>query len=372
METPSSRRPTSPSLSDCSSSRSSVRINPHRRKQTRAQDQLQRRVRALVSPSLHSVVSSATTKTSSSSGSNSTITQGSFSERRPSMNHDPTGRSRKRERRHRLSKVPSSESVNVFKYLDQGSPEQQLDDGWQSSHSSSGENESHEPPRLPPGATPSRSSSASPVSHRKLVRPVVWQTQDPLHSDSGISMRSSSIGSTDRSTTSHNHVTGKRSSKMSLHQRDPGACATIDDSRPPMSIEQKPEAHEPLAIPPYPNTALMSYGPMYPEMRPYYLDPGDDSMRNRMATSNAHNRLASRLSQRGPTPDQSPPQLYRKFHELNHRIALHLQGEISELEKTLKEVDQRIEANPSEWRSLEFDRTDILGRIFAKINQYSE
>ncbi|KAL6167756.1 hypothetical protein ACJQWK_07160 [Exserohilum turcicum] len=81
--------------------------------------------------------------------------------------------------------------------------------------------------------------------------------------------------------------------------------------------------------------------------------------------------------------------VYRKFEHLNHRVLLHLQDETCELEEELRRLDECIAhlspkdpsgyAYPASRRNdaryggeLHFKRTELLGRIFQKLEQYSE
>lgn len=80
--------------------------------------------------------------------------------------------------------------------------------------------------------------------------------------------------------------------------------------------------------------------------------------------------------------------VYRKFEYLNHRILLHLQDEICELEEQLRHLDELIaqmipdspggSKTPSSRRGeawagheLHYRRTELLGRIFVKTEQYN-
>ncbi|KAF2174133.1 hypothetical protein M409DRAFT_62270 [Zasmidium cellare ATCC 36951] len=81
--------------------------------------------------------------------------------------------------------------------------------------------------------------------------------------------------------------------------------------------------------------------------------------------------------------------LYRKFEFLNHRILLHLQDELSELEEQLRTVDEiiaQMEPLPSTGQKrppasrrgdafsgseIHHQRTALLGRIFLKTEQYN-
>lgn len=101
--------------------------------------------------------------------------------------------------------------------------------------------------------------------------------------------------------------------------------------------------------------------------------------------------LASRLSTAGAPAADAPvePQLkpiYRRFEPLNHRLLLHLQDELCELEEQLHRLDTADTQNrrlqngilPASRRAdsqtpgeLQWHKTDILGKIGFKLEQYS-
>ena len=78
--------------------------------------------------------------------------------------------------------------------------------------------------------------------------------------------------------------------------------------------------------------------------------------------------------------------IYRKFEMLNNRMLLYLQDEISEMEDQLRELDDAIAheertngTRPASRRAearlpsqLQWHRLDLLGRSFAKVEQYSK
>ena len=78
--------------------------------------------------------------------------------------------------------------------------------------------------------------------------------------------------------------------------------------------------------------------------------------------------------------------IYRKFEMLNNRMLLFLQDEISEMEEQLKELDDAITHEEQSYfgrsasrraeaklpSQLQWHRLDLLGRSFAKVEQYSE
>jgi hypothetical protein len=101
-----------------------------------------------------------------------------------------------------------------------------------------------------------------------------------------------------------------------------------------------------------------------------------------------YEQLASRLTAQGP--DRSGPYIravYRRFELLNHRLLLHLQDELCELEEQLHRLDTADTQNrrlqngilPASRRAeaqaggeLQFHKTDVLGKIGFKLEQYSE
>ena len=80
---------------------------------------------------------------------------------------------------------------------------------------------------------------------------------------------------------------------------------------------------------------------------------------------------------------------YRKFEQLNHRVLLHLQDEISVLEEELRQLDQEIaDASPGAQtghrhpasrrgdaqfgNDLHHARNKVLGDVFLKLEMYSK
>lgn len=97
-----------------------------------------------------------------------------------------------------------------------------------------------------------------------------------------------------------------------------------------------------------------------------------------------YEELALELS----TTESSVKPLYRKFEYLNHRILLHLQDEVSEMEESLRSMDEFIaqldpalvegQRTPASRRNeafrgsdLHYKRTQLLGNIFMKTEQYN-
>lgn len=117
------------------------------------------------------------------------------------------------------------------------------------------------------------------------------------------------------------------------------------------------------------------------ENRPPVPDAPELSQR----TIAGYEMLAVELS----SPSSPVKPVYRKFEYLNHRLLLHLQDELAELEEQLRTIDEVIaqtasEANegktsPASRRGdayygaeIHHRRTSLLGRIFVKSEQYNK
>lgn len=140
-----------------------------------------------------------------------------------------------------------------------------------------------------------------------------------------------------------------------------------------------------------PNTAVLP--PFHHALQPphYQSQPiGPDLTKTTVV---GYELLADKLTELSKNEDDVPGQnkvvpMYRKFEQLNHRVLLHLQDEISELEEELRQLDECIAQSsprsdtghvyPASRRGearygseLHYKRTDLLGRIYLKLGQYS-
>lgn len=101
-------------------------------------------------------------------------------------------------------------------------------------------------------------------------------------------------------------------------------------------------------------------------------------------SSRRRNSRASAMSEPDDLPAIQP--IYRRFEALNHRLLLHLQDELSELEEQLHRLDTADTQNrrmsncilPASRRAefmaggeLQWHKTDVLGKIGYKLGQYS-
>lgn len=150
--------------------------------------------------------------------------------------------------------------------------------------------------------------------------------------------------------------------------------------QPPVSVPGMPGQH--AALHPYPAQPPPHYQPKVPT---------SDVSR---ATVAGYELLANKLSEpvkgsKSPRRNGNIVPMYRKFEHLNHRVLLHLQDEVCELEEELRDLDECIvqmsprdesgHAYPASRRGdaeygseLHYKRTELLGRIFQKLGQYSK
>ncbi|KAF2687807.1 hypothetical protein K458DRAFT_170556 [Lentithecium fluviatile CBS 122367] len=147
------------------------------------------------------------------------------------------------------------------------------------------------------------------------------------------------------------------------------------------------------ARPPMPAPSVMVPAPplQYPAHPPHQPYPRGTDLRR--TTVVGYELLADRLCEgskvkrRHPNEDAVVP-MYRKFEQLNHRVLLHLQDEISELEEELRYLDECIAhcsprngaglVHPASRRGdarygseTHSRRTELLGRIYLKLGQYN-
>ena len=122
--------------------------------------------------------------------------------------------------------------------------------------------------------------------------------------------------------------------------------------------------------------------PRAPNQGPFMYPPRPDR-----PPLTGYELLASRLSTRTGHIRSALKPMYRRFETLNHRLLLHLQDELCELEEQLHRLDSNDTQNrrlqncilPASRRAeqqsgseLSWVRLDILGKIGFKIEQYSK
>ncbi|CAD6455781.1 d10bc7e1-38fd-4f2e-a9d9-bbe929389889 [Sclerotinia trifoliorum] len=340
----------------------------------------------LTSPSMISNVTSLTATTnnsSSSSGSNSTVTQASITKRSTS------GKEAEAKVESLSPAVPSP--PNVFAYLQEDSDEEE------------GEQEGKKEEEK------DHSSKCLFNNGNKDFTPVS-RPHTPEEHPSGPSSVSSSLHSgdfsapeadidTDRSTSPERSVNGQENLRVTTNSKD----ASIKLASQMAAANQRqnyygaapsfgpPKSHHRTDSNPVSPSELETPRNQHPPKHvPSQIDP----------TITGYELLASRLSSSSHSgsdtvvEDRIKP-MYRKFEALNHRLLLHLQDEISELEEQLQRLDKAdtesrrlrhtgngnfgIDVIPASRRAseqmggdLQWHKMDILGRIGYKLAQYNQ
>lgn len=351
-----------------------------------------------LNPSALSVLSSLTSASERSSGSNSTITQQSYNRRNTRKGNI---------RRHRQSAASAMPAVA------ERSPESGLSgkeiipispkDDDSTTHSSRYTASDSEAPETPS----SRSTFPSPTMTRNPSHSVDGDPSDDVETDVRGASRYSPLdehtnhANDDRRLDSPQYLqrrassSGRRYNSLPAEDIDGGLDNEYTESGDAASSDRVSHhyrgratlAHEHVSYPPSPS---QYHAPLHSSSDAYaYLDnqdghlpPAPEAPDLSKTTLTGYELLARELSDR---PHNITP-LYRKFEYLHHRVLLHLQDELSELEEHLRITDEFLTqlarndsgspANPAsrrkEWYSGDHRRTDLLGRIFQKQEQYSE
>jgi hypothetical protein len=245
-------------------------------------------------------------------------------------------------------------------------------------------------------------SRASLVEKRTKNKPVTQQDQfsphdesdldsDPrsFHSDSGISINDSTVGSfndvgSDHDPSKLNRALGTR---LGTLEEEQGPA----QYQPSLTEQSQHPSNEPIS---------QELDEDHPEW--YYWggsQPGeiasapgmeiDPESENTESKPSGYDLLATYLCSLQDPSEATLPPIYRRFARLNHRILLQLQDEIAEMEEDLELMDRADareraarhgRAAPAsrrrdwQWRGSELHarRLELLGRIYLKVEQYSK
>ena len=150
------------------------------------------------------------------------------------------------------------------------------------------------------------------------------------------------------------------------------------------NINETPEAyytsiqHKTPEIAQYPRTPTsQSFSP--PTSQPVQEGPYKERNVPSKLGRSGYDQLASSIDSKN---EQFLQPIYRKFGNLNNRMLLYLQDEISEIEETLRELDKQENQyngdRPASRRAearfpshIQWYRMDLLNKSFAKVEQYS-
>ncbi|TAQ88696.1 hypothetical protein B7494_g2983 [Chlorociboria aeruginascens] len=334
----------------------------------------------LTSPSMVSNLTSLTTstnKSSSSSGSNSTVTQASLTKRSNSG------------KRSESTEVPLSPAVpdppDVFAFLENEGAVETLN-----GHDGENEHEQHEnAPRWLPEPAQNDYPRSSLPTHLTTTHTSGSSASSSFHGDDF--SEPPADNDTDRSTSPERSVRGhedekeptapadRASAKIAAQMAAAQQRQNMFGAAPSFGTPQMPRGNDP-----YPNVPPTTLHPRHVyQMKPQIVQ------RPEKLPVTGYELLASRLSthsSNGSDGSTIKP-MYRKFEALNHRLLLHLQDEISELEEQLRRLDsadtqsRRMDRHivPASRRAaaqaggeLQWLKTDTLGRIGYKLAQYNQ
>lgn len=179
--------------------------------------------------------------------------------------------------------------------------------------------------------------------------------------------------SPDSSVTTESPITGKRQLEISH----------------PESFYRASRDHTSLHRPPLPPSP-----PRSPEDSPHRESPVKRRHSSAPQVSSGYGFLASRLTRSAAEEKAGFSPLYRRFENVNHRILLHLQDEISQMEEDLHALDEyeemhrvataeqegtkpppgsrRLDVQSQVYSSLHYRRMDLMNALMQKTEQYSK
>jgi hypothetical protein len=314
-----------------------------------------------------SLLSAVTTSSSGSSGSGSTITQESISRPRhkapkgkrvPDMEERTSAKGLSTSRRTR-----GGSGVDVFAFLDSNQSRTSL--------------AQRSPPKTPASSQDDIKASVQDDSD-------VESNGRSFHSDSGISINDTASDHESPKTmgavrdTSLYPPAGDHPAKHQRPYQNEQRYQPKLQPIPHMVEEDSPEWYYWTGVSPD-GTGR----PFAPEIEAY---PSKNVEKSDLS---GYDLLAASLCSSRTTSGGSVPPLYRRFEMLNHRILLQLQDEIVEMEEDLRHMDQADAwertaqddkpmpaSRRMDWKrrgsELHARRLDLLGRIYVKVEQYSE
>lgn len=338
----------------------------------------------LSSPSTISAFTTATHNSGGSSSSNSTVTQDSITKQA----------GKKPEEVAPLSPA-APDPPNVFAFLDKDDSESE--DGEEEDNDE--EDDQDEEVRDPEVDDPNNNHGEFPTGWASHPEMSLTTTGPPQIHNSGESSASSSFHGDDTFSQPADHDTDRSDSPDRIEEKDEAHPAPPPTDRVSAKVAAQiaaaQERQNLYAIQQFgtPNMPRGNYQlPFVPpstlsaryqqQVKPHALP------RAEKIPVTGYEKLASQLSYSRDAEERGERirPMYRKFEALNHRILLHLQDEISELEEQLHRLDNADTQSrrtdryivPASRRAaaqaggeLQWHKTDVLGRIGYKLTQYS-
>lgn len=281
-----------------------------------------------------------------------------------------------------------ADALNVFKYLE---TESETDSD---SDITSSDDDDLRPP-FPPNSKPPKAAptnrqpnTAVPVQNRNRTSSMKSKdSQPPGAFDASpptvpLQLARHSAANRRPSTDGTNSVVGS-------------VAESFDGSLPPehRNLELVPEDYYPRA-----STSLRrtSFPPSPPQSPEEDVHRSSRKLRRNTKPSRlptGYGLLAWRLSASAENKEYTLPPLYRRFEDVNHRVLLYLQDEISQLEEELRMLDEyeemqrrgaaeqegtkvmpasrRLDVQAQAYSSLHYRREEVMGALIQKTEQYS-
>lgn len=355
------------------------------------------------STSVISAVSNSSTSSSATVTSRSIFQSSLRPSKRPGGKREPA---QLPEPHHGLTANVDKQQLNVFAFMEHEEGDYNSEDA-----EDKGQAE-HTPEELPSSAPSSERLADLPQKSPRYSHLEVRAIQDgvqrawgraSLHSDSGISVRSPSP---DQESPILQHkfklptVLDEQDTQEGDARVTHGLQLTRDPSNDPnpafshgnwpLMESDQDQYLETYYAPSPPHSAQTAQNPggLMPEHSPRLPNQlvrgmSRQEIQQQRPSKCGYEFLASNIHAKG---DALLKPIYRKFETLNNRMLLYLQDEISEMEDHLREIDNAIahgeqgtDGRPASRRAeakspsqLQWHRLDLLGRSFAKIEQYSE
>ncbi|CDM28879.1 hypothetical protein DTO013E5_1307 [Penicillium roqueforti] len=289
-------------------------------------------------------------------------------------------------------KKPESKKMpNVFEFLEEND-ESSSDSSSLSSSSESESDEEPEPPRPIQSTTQIQAPKprTNTVPHGVLVSggnisPKKVTQSPPVASKSPKEPRKPAPSTGNQLVTRKRQPT-RKPSPISTAQTSPG-IGELELSRP-QTYHGSPRDNGAIHRPPLPPSP-----PRSPEDSLHRTTPTKRRDSNVSQEPSGYGLLASHLTKSASEESGSFPPLYRRFETVNHRVLLHLQDEISQMEEDLHTLDEyeeihrvstaeqegakpfpasrRRDAQAQAYSSLHYRRMDLMSTLIQKTEQYN-
>ncbi|KAJ5188568.1 hypothetical protein N7491_004888 [Penicillium cf. griseofulvum] len=281
---------------------------------------------------------------------------------------------------------PEPKIPNVFEFLEEN------DESLNSSSESSSDSESDEEPELPRSIQTTKiqspKSRANTVPHRVLapggntpkkgtLSPVVSSPNEPKPAPPA-----PPAPSTDNQLVTRKKQPTRKPSPISTANISPGKGLELSRPQTYHSSRDNGAVHRPPLPPSPPRSPEDSLHRTTTKRRDSNASP----------EPSGYGLLASHLTKSASEESGSFHPLYRRFETINHRVLLHLQDEISQMEEDLHTLDEyeemhrisaaeqgtkplpasrRRDAQSQAYSSLHYRRMDLMSALIQKTEQYS-